>query len=79
MSKASNILRQGGWIGRALIICAAAAWLWKLAEIAGREAHLLRRNLGWGYYVDLTIPIVLTGGAALFFIIRRIAFRNSRG
>jgi hypothetical protein len=76
MSKLPGILQQGGWIGRALIICLGATCLRKLVEIIGRQTGLLRRNLGWGYVVDLTIPVALTGAAGLFFIIRRVASRH---
>lgn len=56
----------------ALIALIAALWCWKALEIGGRKAHLLRRNLGWGYVVDLSTPLVATGVAALFFVVRRI-------
>jgi hypothetical protein len=56
-----------------LLVVLGAVWLWKGVEILGKESHLLRRNLGWGYLVDLTIPLAFTGALGLFFLLRRIA------
>jgi hypothetical protein len=51
----------------------AALWIWKAAEYAGREVRLLERNLGWGFYVDFTIPAAATVAFLLFVALRRIA------
>src|SRR5260221_2368567 len=48
-------------IGLAFI---AVVWIWKLFEYAGRQTGLLDRNLGWGFSVDFTIPVV--SAASLF-------------
>ncbi|MEJ2009378.1 MAG: hypothetical protein P8Z30_14690 [Acidobacteriota bacterium] len=76
MSGLPRILRPGGWADRALEIAVCAAWLWKLGELIGRQSGLLRRNLGWGYVVDLTVPAALTAIAVLFFVIRRLLWRQ---
>ena len=55
-----------------LLILLGAVWLWKAAEIVGRESRLLRRNLGWGYVVDLTIPLAFTVMLGLFFLLERL-------
>lgn len=62
-----------------LIASVTALWVWKILEIAGREAHLLRRNLGWGYVVDLTIPVAATAGLAVFLVARWIVRRPGKG
>jgi hypothetical protein len=51
----------------------AGLWLWKLVEFAGRQASWLNRNLGWGFYVDFTIPVAATVVFVLFVALRRIA------
>ena len=56
-------------IGLAFI---AALWTWKVAEYAGRQTGLLDRNLGWGFYVDFTIPVVVTAAFLLFVAFREI-------
>jgi hypothetical protein len=56
-----------------LLTVVGALWVWKAAETAGKSTGLLRRNLGWGYVVGLTIPVVFTCALALFFLVRRIA------
>lgn len=76
MGKLPRILRQWRWIDRAIIICVGAAWLWKIGEYIGRATGMLRRNLGWGFYIDATIPAGLTVAACLYFIIRRAAWRQ---
>jgi hypothetical protein len=76
MGEAPGILRQGRLIDRAIIICLGAAWLWKIGEYIGRATGMLRRDLGWGFYVDATIPAALTVAAGLYFIIRRVAWRQ---
>jgi len=58
---------------RTLFVLLGVVWLWKAMEIVGRESRVLGRNLGWGYLVDLTIPIAFTGALGLFFLLRRIA------
>ncbi len=50
---------------RILLVLLGAVWPWKAVEITGKESHLLRRNLGWGYLVDLTIPSAFTGALEL--------------
>jgi hypothetical protein len=56
-----------------LLILLAGLWLWKIAEFAGRSTGLLRRNLGWGFVVDVAIPVVFTLALAVFFLVRRLA------
>lgn len=56
-----------------LLTVLGALWVWKIVETAGRHAHLLRRNLGWGYVVDLSVPLGFTCALALFFLVRHIA------
>ena len=51
----------------------AGLWLWKVVEYGAREAGWLNRNLGWGFYVDFTIPIVVTIAFLSIMAIRRIA------
>ena len=46
--------------GRLLGLLAITAWVWKGFEVVGRERGTLPRNLGWGYVVDLTAPVLLT-------------------
>jgi len=46
-----------GRIGLAFI---AALWIWKVIEYVGRQAGWLERNLGWGFSVDFTIPVIAT-------------------
>ena len=57
-------------IGLAFI---ALLWIWKAAEYAGRQTGLLDRNLGWGFYVDFTIPVVVTIAFLSMEAFRRIA------
>lgn len=57
---------------KVLVAIVAGLWGWKILEIVGRQTHLLRRNLGWGYVVDLTISAAATVALALFFIARLI-------
>ena len=56
-----------------LLTLLGGMWIWKIAEIAGRSAGVLRRNLGWGYVVDLTVPVVVTCMLAVFFLVRCLA------
>ena len=77
MGEAPRILRQGRLIDRAIIICVGGTWLWKIGEYMGQATGVLRRNLGWGFYVDATVPIALTVAAGLYFIIRRVAWPQS--
>ena len=58
-----------------LLVLLAGLWVWKIAEFAGRSTGLLRRNLGWGFVVDLTIPIVFTIVLAVFFLVRHVTRR----
>ncbi|HXH48531.1 MAG TPA: hypothetical protein VNM47_04085 [Terriglobia bacterium] len=76
MGELPRILRRRRLIDRAIIICVGASWLWKIGEYIGRAMGVLRRNLGWGFVVDMTIPAALTVAAGLYFIIRRVAWRQ---
>lgn len=51
----------------------AGLWLWKVFEYGAREAGWLNRNLGWGFYVDFTIPIVATIVFVSIVALKRIA------
>ena len=51
----------------------AGLWLWKLVEFGAREVGWLERNLGWGFYVDFTIPAAATITLLLSVAFRRIA------
>ena len=62
-------------IGRVLVAIVAGLWAWKILETAGRQTGVPRRNLGWGYVVDLTIPAAATVALAVFFIARWVARR----
>lgn len=68
-------------INQLLVAIVGGLWVWKIVEIAGREAGLLRRNLGWGYVVSLTIPVASTIALGVFFgagwIARRLRERRS--
>jgi hypothetical protein len=75
MGELPRILQRRRWIDRAIIICVGGAWLWKIGEYVGRATGVLRRNLGWGFYVDATIPAALTIAAGLYFVIRGVAWR----
>ena len=57
-------------IGLAFI---TVVWMWKVVEYAGRQTGLLDRNLGWGFYVDFTIPIVATIAFVSIVALKRIA------
>ncbi len=72
----AKALLSGRRTARVLVVLLAAAWLWKALEITGRQTRLLRRNLGWGYIVDLTIPLAFTGAVGAFFVLRRVAGRR---
>jgi hypothetical protein len=76
MDSLRKILVTGQWTDGVLLALLGALWWWKAAEVAGREAHLLRRNLGWGYVVDLSIALAFTCALGLFFLLRRIAGRQ---
>jgi len=51
----------------------AGLWLWKVVEYGAREAGWLERNLGWGFYMDFTVPVVATTVFVSIVAIRRIA------
>ena len=51
----------------------AALWIWKAAEYAAREVGLLERNLGWGFYVNLTVAPIVTFAFLSILALRRIA------
>ena len=57
-------------IGLAFI---ALLWIWKVVEYGVREARWLDRNLGWGFYVDFTVPVVATAVFVSIVALRRIA------
>ncbi len=67
-----KVLTPSRRIDRGLLLLLAGVWLWKVVEVAGRESRLLRRNLGWGYLVDLTVPLTLTGLLGALFLFRRL-------
>jgi hypothetical protein len=54
----------------------AGLWLWKLVEYGSREASWLNRNLGWGFYVDFTIPVVATVAFLSIVALRKLAMRR---
>ncbi len=58
-----------------LLVLLAGLWVWKIAEFAGRSTGLLRRNLGWGFAVDATIPIVFTIVLVVFILVRHATRR----
>ncbi len=62
-------------LGHIVLTLVIASWCWKILEIAGREGGALQRNLGWGYFVSLDIPVFLTIGAGLLFVARKAARR----
>ena len=62
-------------IDKLLVAIVGGLWVWKILEISEREAGLLRRNLGWGYVVNLTIPAAATVALSVFFGTRWIARR----
>lgn len=70
MEKLRNLLASSRRADPVLLILLAALWVWKIEEFVGRSTGLLRRNLGWGFVVDLTIPIVFTIVLAVFFLVR---------
>ena len=51
----------------------AASWIWKLFEYGAREAGWLERNLGWGFYVNFTVPVVATAVFVSIVALSRIA------
>ena len=55
-----------------------ALWTWKLGEYVAREAGLLERNLGWGFSVDLTLPLIAMITLLLFKVGRRLRRRLIR-
>jgi hypothetical protein len=65
-------------IDKLLVAIVGGLWVWKIVEIAGRVTGLLRRNLGWGYVVSLTIPVASTIALSVFFGARWAA-RRIRG
>ena len=54
-------------VDQLLIAIVGGLWVWKVLEVAGKETGLLRRNLGWGYVVNLTIPAAATIALGVFF------------
>jgi hypothetical protein len=65
-------------IDRLTLVFVAACWIWKLAEYGAREAGWLNRNLGWGFYVDFTIPVVATAALLSIMALRNIVRRLVR-
>jgi hypothetical protein len=51
---------------------ALASWGWKTVEWMGRETGILCRQLGWGAYVDVTVPVFLTIAASVFFALESV-------
>src|SRR5260370_41687471 len=58
---------------RTTLALVAASWAWKFVEYSAREARWLDRNLGWGFYVDFTVPAAATVAFLLFVGLGRIA------
>jgi hypothetical protein len=58
---------------RIALAVVAASWIWKVVEYAGRATRLLDRNLGWGFYVNFTIPVVATIVLLSLLALRKIA------
>jgi hypothetical protein len=79
MKTLDRLLRASQRADGALVALAAGLWLWKAAELSGRQFGLLRRNLGWGYVVDITTPLVVTGAVASFFLVRHFLSPKKRG
>lgn len=77
MDRSETTRRERRRTDRALLAVVGVVWLWKAVEIGGRQAGLFRRNLGWGYVVDLSFPVAVTFAVALFFLVRRVASRKS--
>jgi len=50
----------------------AALWIWKLVEYSATEARWLDRNLGWGFYVDFTMPVVATAACLSVLVVRKL-------
>jgi hypothetical protein len=73
MTKLSKLLVSSQRADRSLLTLLGALWGWKILEILGRHAYLPWRNLGWGYFVDLSVPIGFTSALGLFFLLRRIS------
>ena len=65
-------------IEKLLVAIVAGLWVWKVLGIAGRQIGLLPRNLGWGYVVNLTIPVAATVVLGVFFAARRVTRRLRR-
>ena len=65
-------VRWRSFDGLALVFV-VGLWLWKLVEFGSRGAGWLGRNLGWGFYVDIGIPVTATIALLLFLALRRIA------
>ena len=57
---------------RIVLAFVAGLWLWKLVEFGSRRAGWLGRNLGWGFYVDFTIPVVATVAFLSILAIRKL-------
>ncbi len=64
--------------GRVVLGLVVASWGWKILEIAGRQSGVLRRNLGWGYYVTLDAPILLTFAACFLWVVKKAIIRSRR-
>ena len=47
-------------ITKSAILPVIALWVMKCAELLAREYGWMPRNLGWGYLVDVTVPVVAT-------------------
>ena len=75
MSPQNEPFRPQRRIGKVLVAIVACLWVWKILETVGRQTGVLRRNLGRGYVVNLTIPAAATVALAVFFIARWVARR----
>jgi hypothetical protein len=61
------------WFDRIGLASIALVWIWSLFEHGAREAGWIERNLGWGFYVDFTVPVVATAVFVSIAALRRIA------
>lgn len=62
--------RVGGT--RWALIAVLCAWGLKLIEICARQLRIVPGNLGWGFMVDLTLPVAVTLVAGMLVAVLRI-------
>jgi hypothetical protein len=67
-----HALHHNRRISRLIAYVALASWGWKTMEWIGRETGILRRQLGWGAYVDVTVPVFLTIAAGVLFALESV-------